>query len=45
MIYLIAIHCSVKENLNPLLNIPTPQNDINEKIINSPSNASPSYLK
>ena len=31
MIYLIAIHCNVKDNLNPLLNIPKPWNNINEK--------------
>ena len=28
--YLKAFHCNVKENLNPLFYIPTPQNDINE---------------
>ena len=31
MIYLTAIHCNVKENLTPLLYIPAPQNDINER--------------
>lgn len=30
MIHSKAIHCNVKENLNPLLDIPAPQNDINE---------------
>ena len=31
LMYLIAIHCNVKENLNAaLLYIPAPQNDINE---------------
>lgn len=30
MIHSKAIHCNVKENLNPLLDIPAPQNAINE---------------